>query len=98
MAKRALICGISGQDGTYLAKLLLDRGYEVWGSSRDAELATFDNLRRLGIYESVRLVSLNLRDVGSVLGLLRRVRPDEVFSLAGQRSVGLSFRSEEHTS
>jgi nucleoside-diphosphate-sugar epimerase len=91
MAKRALICGISGQDGTYLAKLLLDRGYEVWGSSRDAELATFDNLRRLGIYESVRLVSLNLRDVGSVLGLLRRVRPDEVFSLAGQSSVGLSF-------
>jgi GDPmannose 4,6-dehydratase len=97
MAKRALICGISGQDGTYLAKLLLDRGYEVWGSSRDAELATFDNLRRLGIYESVRLVSLNLRDVGSVLGLLRRVRPDEVFSLAGQSSVGLSFEQPVET-
>jgi GDPmannose 4,6-dehydratase len=91
MGKRALICGISGQDGTYLAKLLLDRGYEVWGSSRDSELATFENLRRLGIYESVRLVSLNLRDVGSVLGLLRRVRPEEIFSLAGQSSVGLSF-------
>jgi GDPmannose 4,6-dehydratase len=97
MAKRALICGISGQDGTYLAKLLLDRGYEVWGSSRDAELATFDNLRRLRIYESVRLVSLNLRDVGSVLGLLRRVRPDEIFSLAGQSSVGLSFEQPVET-
>jgi GDPmannose 4,6-dehydratase len=97
MGKRALICGISGQDGTYLAKLLLDRGYEVWGSSRDAELATFDNLRRLGIYESVRLVSLNLRDVGSVLNLLRRIRPDEIFSLAGQSSVGLSFEQPVET-
>ena len=97
MGKRALICGISGQDGTYLAKFLLDRGYEVWGSSRDAELATFDNLRKLGIYESVRLVSLNLRDVGSVLGLLRRVHPDEIFSLAGQSSVGLSFEQPVET-
>jgi GDPmannose 4,6-dehydratase len=97
MGKRALICGISGQDGTYLAKLLLDRGYEVWGSSRDAEVASFDNLRRLGIYESVQLVSLNLRDVGSVLGLLRRVRPDEIFSLAAQSSVGLSFEQPVET-
>ncbi len=97
MGRRALICGISGQDGTYLAKLLLNKGYEVWGSSRDAELATFANLRSLGIYESVRLVSLNLRDVGSVLGLLRRIRPDEIFSLAGQSSVGLSFEQPVET-
>jgi GDPmannose 4,6-dehydratase len=97
MAKRALICGISGQDGTYLAKLLLDRDYEVWGSSRDAELTAFSNLRRLGIYDSVRLVSLNLRDTGSVIGLLRRIRPDEVFSLAGQSSVGLSFEQPVET-
>lgn len=97
MAKRVLICGISGQDGTYLARLLLDRGYEVWGSSRDAELATFDNLRRLGIFEAVQLVSLNLRDVGSVLSLLRRIRPDQIFSLAGQSSVGLSFEQPVET-
>jgi GDPmannose 4,6-dehydratase len=97
MGKRALICGISGQDGTYLAKLLLDRSYEVWGSSRDAELTAFNNLRRLGIYNSVRLVSLNLRDTGSIIGLLRRIRPDEVFSLAGQSSVGLSFEQPVET-
>src|ERR1035437_2749761 len=97
MAKRVLICGISVQDGTYLAQLFLGRGYEVWGSSRDAELATFDNLRRLGIYESVHLVSLNHRDVGSVLGLLRRIKPDEIFSLAGQSSVGLSFEQPVET-
>jgi GDPmannose 4,6-dehydratase len=97
MTKRALICGISGQDGSYLARLLLNRGYEVWGSSRDAELATFVNLHHLGIYDSVHLVSLNLRDIGSILGLLRRIRPDEVFSLAGQSSVGLSFEQPFET-
>lgn len=97
MGKRALICGISGQDGAYLAKLLLNRGYEVWGSSRDVELTAFNNLRRLEIYDSVRLVSLNLRDAGSVIGLLRRSRPDEVFSLAGQSSVGLSFEQPVET-
>jgi GDPmannose 4,6-dehydratase len=97
LGKRSLICGISGQDGAYLAQLLLERGHEVWGSSRDAELSTFENLRRLGIYESVQLVSLNLRDVGSVLGLLRRVRPDQIFSLAGQTSVGLSFEQPVET-
>jgi GDPmannose 4,6-dehydratase len=97
MGKRALICGISGQDGTYLAKLLLERGYEVWGSSRDAELSAFSNLHRLGIYDSVRIVSLNLRDIGSAIGLLRQIRPDEVFSLAGQSSVGLSFEQPVET-
>jgi GDPmannose 4,6-dehydratase len=97
MGKRALICGISGQDGAYLAKILLDRGYEVWGSSRDAELTSFNNLRRLEIYKSVRLISLNLRDTGSVIGFLRRIRPDEVYSLAGQSSVGLSFEQPVET-
>jgi len=97
MSKRAFICGISGQDGAYLAKFLLDRGYEVWGSSRDAELTSFRNLNELGIRDSVHLVSLNLRDTGSVLGILRRTRPDEIFSLAGQSSVGLSFEQPVET-
>jgi GDPmannose 4,6-dehydratase len=97
MGQRALICGISGQDGSYLAKLLLSKGYEVWGSSRDAELNSFQNLHLLGIHDAVHLVSLNSGDIGSILGLLRRVRPDEVFSLAGQSSVGLSFEQPVET-
>jgi GDPmannose 4,6-dehydratase len=97
MGDRAFICGISGQDGTYLAKLLLDQGYEVWGSSRDAELTPFDNLHRLKVFNSVRLVSLNLRDTGSAIGVLRRIRPHKVFSLAGQSSVGLSFEQPVET-
>jgi GDPmannose 4,6-dehydratase len=97
MRRRALICGISGQDGTYLAQLLLERGYEVWGSSRDAELNTFANLRRFGLYDSVHLVSLNPGDIGSILQLFRRMQPHEVFSLAGQSSVGLSFEQPVET-
>jgi GDPmannose 4,6-dehydratase len=97
MGRRALICGVSGQDGSYLAKLLLSKGYEVWGSSRDAELNSFHNLRLLGIFDAVQRVSLNPIDIGSILGLLRRVRPDEVFSLSGQSSVGLSFEQPVET-
>jgi GDPmannose 4,6-dehydratase len=97
MSQRALICGISGQDGSYLAKLLLEQGYEVWGSSRDAEQTSFSNARQLGIYDSLHLVSLNLRDVGNAIGLLKRIRPQKVFSLAGQSSVGLSFEQPVET-
>jgi GDPmannose 4,6-dehydratase len=97
MGRRALICGVSGQDGSYIAKLLLSKGYEVWGSSRDAELNSFQNLRLLGIYDAVQRVSLNPIDIGSILGLFRRIRPDEVFSLSGQSSVGLSFEQPVET-
>ncbi|SDF71751.1 GDP-mannose 4,6-dehydratase [Terriglobus roseus] len=97
MSRRALICGISGQDGAYLAQLLLRKGYEVWGSSRDAEMNSFRNLHTLNIFKDVRLVSLNTSDLGSTLGLLRQCQPDEVFSLAGQSSVGLSYEQPIET-
>ena len=97
MSQRALICGISGQDGSYLAKLLLERGYEVWGSSRDAEQTLFLNAHRLGIFDDLHLVSLNLRDVGSTIGLLQRIRPHQVYNLTGQSSVGLSFEQPVET-
>jgi GDPmannose 4,6-dehydratase len=89
--KKALICGVSGQDGTYLAKLLLERGYQVHGASRDAQASSFRNLRRLGLIDSVQLESINITDFRSVLQALRKVNPDEVYNLAGQSSVALSF-------
>jgi GDPmannose 4,6-dehydratase len=95
--KRALICGISGQDGAYLARLLLDKGYEVWGTSRDAEMVSFENLRFLGIKDQVHLVSLNLRDIGGIISLFGRVKPDELYNLAAQSSVGLSFAQPHET-
>src|SRR3546814_20721413 len=95
--RRALICGVSGQDGAYLAQLLLSQGYEVHGSSRDAQASSFRNLKALGIHDKIRLVSVAITDFRSVLQALNQIRPDEVYNLAGQSSVGLSFeqRSEE---
>ena len=95
--KKALICGISGQDGGYLAKLLLAKGYEVWGTSRDAELSELGNLHRLGIRDQVNVVSMTLVDFRSVLQTLSRTQPDEIYNLAGQTSVGLSFEQPVET-
>jgi GDPmannose 4,6-dehydratase len=91
MAKKALICGISGQDGAYLARLLTEKGYQVHGTARDAQMATFHNLRQLGIKESLIFYSMALNDFRSVLQVLAKVQPDEIYNLAGQSSVGLSF-------
>jgi GDPmannose 4,6-dehydratase len=91
MRNKALIFGISGQDGTYLAKLLLDKGYEVHGTSRDHELSTFRNLELLDIKDKVTLHSLVPSDFRSVFSALEKVRPNELYNLAGQTSVGLSF-------
>lgn len=95
--KTALISGISGQDGAYLAQLLLNKGYQVWGTSRDAQMSSFTNLHRLGIYESVKLESMSLNDFRSVLQVLAKVQPDELYNLAGQSSVGLSFEQPVET-
>jgi len=88
---RALICGIGGQDGGYLAKFLLGKGYEVFGTSRDIHLMSGRGLHVLGIAGQVKLRSMAINDFRSVLGVLAEVKPDEVYNLAGQSSVGLSF-------
>lgn len=94
---RALVCGVSGQDGAYLAQLLLSKGYEVWGTSRDAQASTFNNLALLGIKDQVELVSMASNDFRSVLAILKRSDPDEVYFLSGQTSVGLSFEQPVET-
>ena len=97
MTRRALICGISGQDGAYLARFLLDKGYEVHGTARDAQMATFHNLARLGARERIVPHSMALNDFRSVLQVLAKVDPDEIYNLAGQSSVGLSFEQPVET-
>jgi GDPmannose 4,6-dehydratase len=94
---RALICGISGQDGAYLARLLLDKGYEVFGTSRDAQIGAFANLVSLGVRDRVRLESMAANDFRSVLNVLRRTDPQEIYNMAGQSSVGLSFEQPVET-
>lgn len=95
--KTALICGISGQDGAYLAQLLLNKGYNVWGTSRDAQISNFGNLVRLEIRDLVKLESMALTDFRSVLQVINKAQPDEIYNLAGQTSVGLSFEQPVET-
>jgi GDPmannose 4,6-dehydratase len=89
--KSALVIGISGQDGAYLARLLLDKGYAVIGTSRDAQLTRFDNLRSLGLLERVQLSSMNPHDFRSVFEVVSKVAPQEIYNLSGQSSVAMSF-------
>jgi GDPmannose 4,6-dehydratase len=95
--KKALICGISGQDGAYLAQLLLAKNYQVIGSSRDAQISSFANLIRLKIRDQIEVESVALSDFRSVLQALIKVEPDEIYNLAGQSSVALSFHQPVET-
>lgn len=94
---RALICGVSGQDGAYLSQLLLSKGYEVFGASRDAQMSSFPNLEMLGVRGAVKPVSITITDFRSVLQAITRIVPDELYNLAGQSSVGLSFEQPVET-
>src|SRR5215471_2661540 len=93
----ALILGASGQDGAYLAELLVKRGLDVHGTSRDKEISSFANLRALGIYDSVKLHSAVLSNFRSVLEVIKAVQPRYIFNLAAQSSVGLSFEQPVET-
>jgi GDPmannose 4,6-dehydratase len=97
MSRRALICGVSGQDGSYLAELLVTKGYVVCGTSRDAQVSTFGGLGALRVRESVVLESMAPTDFRSVLQVLTKFQPDEIYNLAGQSSVGLSFQQPVET-
>ena len=95
--RTALICGVSGQDGSYLAQLLLQKGYTVFGTSRDAQGSSFSNLQKLGIKDQIHCISMVPEDFRSVLVALRKSDPDEIYYLAGQSSVGLSFEQPAET-
>ena len=94
---KALICGVSGQDGAFLSRLLLEKGYEVIGTSRDAMVSSFSNLKSFGIHSKVVIDSMAINDFRSVLQALHKHQPDEIYNLAGQSSVGLSFEQPVET-
>lgn len=89
--KRALVTGITGQDGAYLAQFLLEKGYQVYGAVRRSSTVNLERLEYLGIAEQVELVPLDLLDLGSIIRVLERVQPDEVYNLAAQSFVAVSF-------
>ena len=91
MAKTALIIGITGQDGSYLAKHLIDMGYKVFGSSRDKYLCDKNKLINLKIDKIVEMISIAPTDFRSVIKAITSIKPNEIYNLSGQTSVGLSF-------
>ena len=95
MNKTALIYGISGQDGSYLANFLLAKGYKVYGSSRDSENSIFSNLEKLGIKNKIKFVTTAVENFPNVSNIIKEFLPDEIYYLAGQSSVALSFKKPE---
>jgi len=95
--KIALIAGITGQDGAYLARLLLGKGYVVHGTSRDAALSRLNGLIALGICDQITLHSMSPTDSQSVAQVIEAVAPDEIYNLSGQSSVSLSFTQPAET-
>lgn len=91
--KKAIITGITGQDGAYLAQLLLEKGYTVYGTYRRTSSVNFWRIDELGIHAhpNLHLVEYDLTDQGSTLGLIQKVQPDEIYNLAAQSFVGVSF-------
>ena len=89
--KKALITGITGQDGAYLSRVLWEKGYKVYGTVRDSIALRSKNLKLLGIEGSIELIPTDLLDLSNVIRLLERIKPDEIYNLASQSSVGLSF-------
>jgi len=89
--KAALITGITGQDGSYLSKFLLGKGYEVYGIIRDTSTPNIRNLKYLQIEEKVNLLKTNLSDLSNIIRIIEKIKPDEIYNLAAQSSVGLSF-------
>lgn len=91
--KKALVTGISGQDGAYLSQLLLDKGYTVYGAFRRTSSVNFWRVEELGIdkHPNFHLVECDLTDLGNLVALLNRYEPDEIYNLAAQSFVGVSF-------
>ncbi len=97
MAKTALITGILGQDGPYLGKLLLEKGYKVYGLTRRYSNPNFDNLDYLGITDKIEYVEGDLADESSLINIIKTIQPDEIYNLAAQSFVGGSWQQAKLT-
>lgn len=98
MRKKTLITGITGQDGGYLARLLLGKGYKVYGAYRRSADPNFSRIKELGIYQDIELVPMDLCDISNITRVLNLIKPNEIYNLAAQSFVGLSFEQPLLTS
>ena len=97
MAKTALVTGILGQDGPYLAKLLLEKGYKVYGLLRRYSNPSFENLDYVGVTKDINFVEGDLTDESSLINVVKNIRPEEVYNLAAQSFVGSSWEQAKLT-
>jgi GDPmannose 4,6-dehydratase len=95
--KTALITGINGQDGSYLAELLLDKGYEVWGTIRRNSSPEYNTTRVDHVFNRINLVYADLTDMSSLVSVLQKSKPDEIYNLAAQSHVRVSFDAPIYT-
>lgn len=97
--KKAIITGITGQDGAYLTELLLDKGYEVHGTYRRTSSVNFWRLDEVGVtgHPNLHLVEYDLTDLGTTISMVQKVQPDEIYNLAAQSFVGVSFEQPTTT-
>ena len=98
MSKKALITGIRGQDGAYLAEFLLKKGYEVWGADRRSGDFSNWRLKELGIDKDIKFIYMDLLEFTNIFRVIEKVQPDEVYNLAAQSFVGASFEQPILTS
>jgi GDPmannose 4,6-dehydratase len=97
MAKRALITGITGQDGAYLSRLLLDKGYDVFGATRRTSSINTWRLTEIGAEQHIRFVEFDLLEYANILRMVEKIKPDEIYNLAAQSFVGTSFEQPLYT-
>ena len=97
MSKKALITGINGQDGSYLAEFLLEKGYEVWGVVKRNSVSETQSVRIDHIFEKLNLEYADLTDMASLVSVLQKVQPDEIYNLAAQSHVRVSFDQPIYT-
>ena len=97
MTKKALVTGVAGQDGAYLAAHLLDKGYEVFGTYRRSANFSAWRLQELGVQDRVQLKEMELLEMSNVMGVIRDVQPDEIYNLAAQSFVASSFTQPIYT-
>jgi GDPmannose 4,6-dehydratase len=95
--KKAFVTGMTGQDGPYLAKLLLDKGYHVYGLIKRYSNPNLDNIKWLGIENDIELVTGDITDENSMNHIMRSIKPDEVYNLAAQSFVGISWELNKLT-
>lgn len=96
--KKALVTGITGQDGAWLSKLLIDKGYEVYGAARRSSTRNLCNLEFLGVSDKVTIVDFDLLDYSNIKDVLTTIKPEEIYNLAAQSYVSTSFKQPISTS